>query len=181
MDALFECWKTQTLIAGLTQDAPIAPWVIKGAMDGPAFAAYIREVCVREIAPGTFVILDNLATTGTRRRLRHCVTTAVGSSDHPSSERRHSCRSTATGGCKGRGRTKFLRGVAPPQLIAIKKLTAHDAPIINAVLAMALGKEGLQTCHLLVAQPESVALWSVSMWRLNHARKIKGSWPWTHS
>ena len=31
-------------------------------MDGPAFAAYIREVLVREIAPGTVVILDNLAT-----------------------------------------------------------------------------------------------------------------------
>ena len=34
----------------------------KGAMDGPAFAAYIREVLVQEIAPGTVVILDNLAT-----------------------------------------------------------------------------------------------------------------------
>lgn len=31
-------------------------------MDGPAFAAYIREVLVPEIAPGTTVILDNLAT-----------------------------------------------------------------------------------------------------------------------
>jgi transposase len=40
----------------------IAPWVIKGAMDGPAFAACIREVLVPEIAPGTVVILDNLAT-----------------------------------------------------------------------------------------------------------------------
>lgn len=31
-------------------------------MDGPAFAAYIRDVLVPEIAPGTVVILDNLAT-----------------------------------------------------------------------------------------------------------------------
>lgn len=31
-------------------------------MDGPEFAAYIREVLVPEIAPGTVVILDNLAT-----------------------------------------------------------------------------------------------------------------------
>lgn len=31
-------------------------------MDGPAFAAYIREGLVKEIAPGTLVILDNLAT-----------------------------------------------------------------------------------------------------------------------
>ena len=62
MDAPFGSWGTQTLIAGLTQDALIAPWVIKGAMDGPAFAAYIRDVLVPEIAPGTVVILDNLAT-----------------------------------------------------------------------------------------------------------------------
>ncbi len=62
MDAPFGSRGTQTLIAGLTQDALIAPWVIKGAMDGPAFAAYIREVLIKEIAPGTVIILDNLAT-----------------------------------------------------------------------------------------------------------------------
>ena len=62
MDAPFGSWGTQTLIAGLTHNALIAPWVIKGAMDGPAFAAYIREVLVPEIEPGTVVVLDNLAT-----------------------------------------------------------------------------------------------------------------------
>lgn len=62
MEAPFGSWGTQTLIAGLTSDALIAPWVIKGAMDGPAFAAYVREVLIPEIAPGTAVILDNLAT-----------------------------------------------------------------------------------------------------------------------
>jgi transposase len=62
MDVPFGSWGTQTLIAGLTQDALIAPWVIKGAMDGPAFAAYVKEVLIPEIAPGTAVILDNLAT-----------------------------------------------------------------------------------------------------------------------
>ncbi len=62
MEAPFGSWGTQTLIAGLTQDALIAPWVIAGAMDGPAFAAYVREVLIPEIAPGTAVILDNLAT-----------------------------------------------------------------------------------------------------------------------
>jgi hypothetical protein len=40
----------------------IAPWVIKGAMDGPAFAAYVEKVLIAELAPGTVVILDNLAT-----------------------------------------------------------------------------------------------------------------------
>jgi transposase len=62
MDAPFGSWGTQTLITGLAQDALIAPWVIKGAMDGPAFATYVREVLVPEIVPGTVVILDNLAT-----------------------------------------------------------------------------------------------------------------------
>ena len=60
--APFGKWGTQTFIAGLTQNALIAPWVIKGAMDGPAFAAYVSKVLVPEIEPGTVVILDNLAT-----------------------------------------------------------------------------------------------------------------------
>jgi len=62
MDAPFGNWGTQTFIAGLTRDTLIAPWVIRGAMDGPAFAAYIRDVLVPELVPGTVIILDNLAT-----------------------------------------------------------------------------------------------------------------------
>ena len=62
MDAPFGNWGTQTFIAGLTCEPLIAPWVIKGAMDGSAFAAYVREVLVPELTPGTVVILDNLAT-----------------------------------------------------------------------------------------------------------------------
>ena len=58
----FGAWSTQTFIAGLTHDQLIAPWVIKGAMDGAAVAAYIREVLVPEIKPGTVVVCDNLAT-----------------------------------------------------------------------------------------------------------------------
>ena len=60
--APFGPWGTQTLIAGLGASDLIAPWVIKGAMDGPAFVAYIRDVLIPEIEPGTVVILDNLAT-----------------------------------------------------------------------------------------------------------------------
>ena len=60
--APFGAWGTQTFIAGLTQDQLIAPWVIKGAMDGAAFNTYVREVLVPEIEPGTVVICDNLAT-----------------------------------------------------------------------------------------------------------------------
>lgn len=62
MDAPFGSWGTQTFIAGLSAGALIAPWVIKGAMDGEAFAAYIEHVLVPELEPGTVIILDNLAT-----------------------------------------------------------------------------------------------------------------------
>ena len=62
MDAPFGSWRTQTLIAGLTADALVTPWMIKDAMDGQAFAAYVREVLFPENAPGTAVILDNVAT-----------------------------------------------------------------------------------------------------------------------
>lgn len=62
MGAPFGAWGTQTFIAGLGAGALIAPWVIKGAMDGEAFAAYVEQVLVPELEPGTVVILDNLAT-----------------------------------------------------------------------------------------------------------------------
>ena len=39
MSAPFGAWDTQTFIAGLTHDDLIAPWVIKGAMDGFAIVA----------------------------------------------------------------------------------------------------------------------------------------------
>ena len=62
MDAPFGSWRTQTFIPGLTSDALVAPWVIKGAMDGAAFAAYVAQVQIPELETGTVVILDNLAT-----------------------------------------------------------------------------------------------------------------------
>ncbi|MEM7642664.1 MAG: transposase [Pseudomonadota bacterium] len=51
----------QSFIADLSPDALIASWVINGAMDGEAFAAYIQQVPVPERQPGKVVILDNLA------------------------------------------------------------------------------------------------------------------------
>ena len=62
MHASFVSWGTQTLIARLSQTACIARWVIKGTMDGSAFANYVRDVLIPEIEPGTVVVLDNLAT-----------------------------------------------------------------------------------------------------------------------
>ena len=65
--APFGKWGTQTFIAGLTQDALIAPWVISGAMDGPAFETYIETQLAPVLEPGTVVILDNLSTHKSRR------------------------------------------------------------------------------------------------------------------
>ena len=54
--------RTQTFIAGLAQDDLIAPCVIKGAMDGEAFEAYVQKVLAPVLQPGTVVICDNLPT-----------------------------------------------------------------------------------------------------------------------
>ena len=60
--APFGKWGTQTFIASLTQNALIAPWVINGAMNGPAFDTYIETQLFPALDPGTVVILDNLST-----------------------------------------------------------------------------------------------------------------------
>lgn len=58
----FGKWGTQTFIAGLTQNALIAPWVITGAMNGLAFDTYVETQLSPVLDPGTVVILDNLST-----------------------------------------------------------------------------------------------------------------------
>ncbi len=60
--APFGKWRTQTFIAGLTCGDLIAPWVIEGAMDGPAFDTYVETQLAPVLEPGTVVILDNLST-----------------------------------------------------------------------------------------------------------------------
>lgn len=60
--APFGKWGTQTFVAGLTQDALIAPWVINGAMNRAAFDAYVETQLAPVLDPGTVVILDNLST-----------------------------------------------------------------------------------------------------------------------
>ena len=62
MSTPFGAWGTQTFIAGLTQDNLIATWIIRGAMDGKAFEAYVRNVLASDLQPGNVVICDNLAT-----------------------------------------------------------------------------------------------------------------------
>ena len=54
-------WKTTTFIAGLRHDRVVAPLVLDGAMNGPAFRAYVEQFLVPTLARGDIVIADNLA------------------------------------------------------------------------------------------------------------------------
>jgi transposase len=38
-----------------------APWLLAGAMDGPAFATYVTAVLAPTLRPGDILVLDNLA------------------------------------------------------------------------------------------------------------------------
>ena len=49
-------WKTTTF----TTRGLVAPMLIDGAMDGPAFRAYVTTVLVPELRPGDIVVMDNL-------------------------------------------------------------------------------------------------------------------------
>jgi hypothetical protein len=53
-------WQTTTFVAGLRASGLVAPWVIGGAMDGPAFRTYVEHVLVPELRPDDVVVLDNL-------------------------------------------------------------------------------------------------------------------------
>ena len=52
-------WKTMTFIAGLRTDGLTAPYVIEGAMNGPAFLTYIEQVLAPALDKGDVVFMDN--------------------------------------------------------------------------------------------------------------------------
>ena len=52
-------WKTTTFTAGLRLSGLTAPMVLDGAMNGPAFLAYVEQVLVPELTPGDIVVMDN--------------------------------------------------------------------------------------------------------------------------
>ena len=52
-------WKTITFIAGLRHNRMTAPMVIEGAMNGPAFLAYIEKCLGPTLRPGDIVAMDN--------------------------------------------------------------------------------------------------------------------------
>jgi transposase len=55
-------WKTMTLVAALRIDGISAPYVIDGAMYGPAFLAYVEQELAPTLRKGDIVCMDNLQT-----------------------------------------------------------------------------------------------------------------------
>jgi transposase len=53
-------WKTTTFVAGLRLSGMVAPMVLDGPINAPAFQAYVDQVLVPELAPGDIVVMDNL-------------------------------------------------------------------------------------------------------------------------
>ena len=54
-------WGTTTLIAALTAQGATAPMVLDGPMDRASFEAYVAQVLIPAISPGSIVVMDNLA------------------------------------------------------------------------------------------------------------------------
>jgi transposase len=54
-------WQCSTFIGALRHDRIEAPMLLDGAMNGPAFLAYIQQAVVPTLRPGDIVICDNLA------------------------------------------------------------------------------------------------------------------------
>jgi transposase len=73
-DAPMGHWETVTFIAGLRQTGIVAPMVIKGAMNGEAFLAYIEQCLVPTLKRGDIVVADNVSfhkVAGVEKLLRH--------------------------------------------------------------------------------------------------------------
>jgi transposase len=60
-DAPMGHWETVTFIAGLRQTGIVAPMLIKGAMNGEAFLAYIEQCLVPTLQRRDIVVIDNVS------------------------------------------------------------------------------------------------------------------------
>lgn len=54
-------WTTSTFLAALRMDGLIAPLVLKGAINGEFFLAWVRQQLVPALKPGDIVMMDNLS------------------------------------------------------------------------------------------------------------------------
>jgi transposase len=59
-DAPMGHWETVTFIAGLRQTRIVAPMLIKGAMNGAAFLAYVEQCLVPTLRRRDIVVIDNV-------------------------------------------------------------------------------------------------------------------------
>tara|TARA_S200002703_G_C3733840_1_gene225576 strand:+ start:244 stop:810 length:567 start_codon:yes stop_codon:yes gene_type:complete len=53
-------WKTTTFVGALRVSGMTAPMTLDGAMNGPAFTAYVEQVLVPTLRSGDVVVMDNL-------------------------------------------------------------------------------------------------------------------------
>jgi transposase len=60
-DAPMGHWETMTFIAGLRQTGIVAPMLIKGAMNGEAFLAYIEQCLAPTLKRRDIVVADNVS------------------------------------------------------------------------------------------------------------------------
>ncbi len=54
-------WQTTTFIAGLRHDGIVAPMVLDGPINGPAFRAYVEHFLAPTLTPANIVIAGNLS------------------------------------------------------------------------------------------------------------------------
>ena len=53
-------WRTTTFLCGLRAEGLVAPLVLDGAIDGPAFLAWVERMLAPALRPGDTVVADNL-------------------------------------------------------------------------------------------------------------------------
>jgi transposase len=53
-------WRTTTFLCALRADGLVAPVVLDGAVDGPAFLAWVEQMLALALRPGDTVVADNL-------------------------------------------------------------------------------------------------------------------------
>lgn len=56
----FAAWKTLTFVAALRCDRMTAPMMIKGAINGETFLAYVEQCLVPTLERGDIVVMDNV-------------------------------------------------------------------------------------------------------------------------
>ena len=54
-------WRTTTFVAGLRSTGLVAPLMLDGPMNGPAFLAYVEQFLAPTLRRGDVVVMDNLS------------------------------------------------------------------------------------------------------------------------